>query len=173
MREVSSLHTWRKVWSGKWSQASRSDLWSAIYAKRMDRTLGVEIAAVWVQNCLCQRTRQHSGCSISTHTWAGTWQRGWWRVYTICGNKCDPSCTHNEGDRGSIWWWRRATEATRSNGYGTLQSLQSICPSVHGAVQGGWWWWWYHSSTAHQHQKGHTVPKQVIMIATSIQVATV
>ncbi len=27
--------------------------------------------------------------------------------------------------------------------------------------------------TAHQHQKGHTVPKQVIMIATSIQVATV
>ncbi len=25
--------------------------------------------------------------------------------------------------------------------------------------------------TAHQHQKGHTVPKQVIMIATSIQVA--
>ncbi len=37
----------------------------------------------------------------------------------------------------------------------------------------GWWWWWYHSLTAHQHQKGHTVPKQVIMIATSIQVATV
>ncbi len=36
-----------------------------------------------------------------------------------------------------------------------------------------WWWWWYHSLTAHQHQKGHTVPKQVIMIATSIQVATV
>ncbi len=34
-------------------------------------------------------------------------------------------------------------------------------------------WWWYHSLTAHQHQKGHTVPKQVIMIATSIQVATV
>ncbi len=31
-------------------------------------------------------------------------------------------------------------------------------------------WWWYHSLTAHQHQKGHTVPKQVIMIATSIQV---
>ncbi len=29
------------------------------------------------------------------------------------------------------------------------------------------------SLTAHQHQKGHTVPKQVIMIATSIQVATV
>ncbi len=27
--------------------------------------------------------------------------------------------------------------------------------------------------TAHQHQKGHTVPKQVIIIATSIQVATV
>ncbi len=27
--------------------------------------------------------------------------------------------------------------------------------------------------TAHQHQKGHTVPKQVIMIATSIQAATV
>ncbi len=23
-------------------------------------------------------------------------------------------------------------------------------------------WWWYHSLTAHQHQKGHTVPKQVI-----------
>ncbi len=36
-----------------------------------------------------------------------------------------------------------------------------------------WWWWWYHSLTARQHQKGHTVPKQVIMIATSIQVATV
>ncbi len=33
--------------------------------------------------------------------------------------------------------------------------------------------WWYHTLTAHQHQKGHTVPKQVIMIATSIQVATV
>ncbi len=26
----------------------------------------------------------------------------------------------------------------------------------------------YHSLTAHQHQEGHTVPKQVIMIATSI-----
>ncbi len=36
-----------------------------------------------------------------------------------------------------------------------------------------WWWWWYHSLTAHQHQMGHTVPKQVIMIATLIQVATV
>ncbi len=35
------------------------------------------------------------------------------------------------------------------------------------------WWWWYHSLTAHQHQKGHTVPKQVIMIAMSIHVATV
>ncbi len=34
-------------------------------------------------------------------------------------------------------------------------------------------WCWYHSLTAHQHQKGHTVPKQVIMIATSIQVTTV
>ncbi len=34
-------------------------------------------------------------------------------------------------------------------------------------------WWWYHSLMAHEHQKGHTVPKQVIMIATSIQVATV
>ncbi len=34
-------------------------------------------------------------------------------------------------------------------------------------------WWWYHSLTAHQHQNGHTVPKEVIMIATSIQVATV
>ncbi len=34
-------------------------------------------------------------------------------------------------------------------------------------------WWWYHSLTAHQHQKAHTVPKQVVMIATSIQVATV
>ncbi len=32
---------------------------------------------------------------------------------------------------------------------------------------------WYHSLTAHQHQKGHTVPKQVIIIVTSIQVATV
>ncbi len=32
---------------------------------------------------------------------------------------------------------------------------------------------WYHSLTAHQHQKGHTVPKQVIMISKSIQVATV
>ncbi len=31
----------------------------------------------------------------------------------------------------------------------------------------------YQSLTAHQHQKGHTVPKQVIMIATSIQVVTV
>ncbi len=29
------------------------------------------------------------------------------------------------------------------------------------------------SLTAHQHRKGHTVPKQVILIATSIQVATV
>ncbi len=38
---------------------------------------------------------------------------------------------------------------------------------------GNGWWWWYHGLTAHQHQKGHTVPKQVIMIATSIQVATV
>ncbi len=35
------------------------------------------------------------------------------------------------------------------------------------------WWWWYHILMAHQHKKGHTVPKQVIMIATSIQVATV
>ncbi len=33
--------------------------------------------------------------------------------------------------------------------------------------------WLYHILTAHQHQKGHTAPKQVIMIATSIQVATV
>ncbi len=32
---------------------------------------------------------------------------------------------------------------------------------------------WYPSLTAHQHQKGHTVPKPVIMIATSIQFATV
>ncbi len=31
----------------------------------------------------------------------------------------------------------------------------------------------YQSLTAHQHQKGHTVPKQVITIATSIQVFTV
>ncbi len=31
----------------------------------------------------------------------------------------------------------------------------------------------YQSLTEHQHQNGHTVPKQVIMIATSIQVATV
>ncbi len=31
----------------------------------------------------------------------------------------------------------------------------------------------YQSLTAHQHQKGHTVPKQVITISTSIQVATV
>ncbi len=31
----------------------------------------------------------------------------------------------------------------------------------------------YQSLTAHQHQKGHTVPKQVITIPTSIQVATV
>ncbi len=31
----------------------------------------------------------------------------------------------------------------------------------------------YQSLTAHQHQKGHTMPKQVIMISTSIQVATV
>ncbi len=36
-----------------------------------------------------------------------------------------------------------------------------------------WWWWWYHSLTAHQHQKGDTVPKQVIVVATAIQVATV
>ncbi len=28
----------------------------------------------------------------------------------------------------------------------------------------GWWWLWYHSLTAHQHQKGHIVPKQVTMI---------
>ncbi len=31
----------------------------------------------------------------------------------------------------------------------------------------------YQRLTAHQHQTGHTVPKQMIMIATSIQVATV
>ncbi len=31
----------------------------------------------------------------------------------------------------------------------------------------------YQSLTAHQHQKGHTVPKQVITIATSIQVTKV
>ncbi len=31
----------------------------------------------------------------------------------------------------------------------------------------------YQSLTAHQHQKGHTVPKQVMTITTSIQVATV
>ncbi len=31
----------------------------------------------------------------------------------------------------------------------------------------------YQSLTAHQHQKGHTMPKQVITIATSIQVFTV
>ncbi len=31
----------------------------------------------------------------------------------------------------------------------------------------------YQSFTAHQHQKGHTVPKQVITIAMSIQVFTV
>ncbi len=31
----------------------------------------------------------------------------------------------------------------------------------------------YQSLTAHQHQKGHTVPKQVITIATSIQFTTV
>ncbi len=31
----------------------------------------------------------------------------------------------------------------------------------------------YQCLTAHQHQKGHTVPKQVITIATSIQVTTV
>ncbi len=31
----------------------------------------------------------------------------------------------------------------------------------------------YQSLTAHQHQKGHTVSKQVITIATSIQVTTV
>ena len=31
----------------------------------------------------------------------------------------------------------------------------------------------YQSLTAHQHQKGHTVPKQVITIPTSIQVATI
>ncbi len=31
----------------------------------------------------------------------------------------------------------------------------------------------YQSLTAHQHQKGHTVPKQVITIPTSIQVTTV
>ncbi len=30
----------------------------------------------------------------------------------------------------------------------------------------------YQSLTAHQHQKNHTVPKQVIIIATSIQVAS-
>ncbi len=42
--------------------------------------------------------------------------------------------------------------------------IESFCGSC---------WLWYHILTAHQHQKGHTVPKQVIMIATSIQVATV
>ncbi len=31
----------------------------------------------------------------------------------------------------------------------------------------------YQSLTAHQHQKGHTVPKQVITIAMLIQVTTV
>ncbi len=39
------------------------------------------------------------------------------------------------------------------------------------APLGGWWWWWNHGLTAQKHRKGHTVPKQVIMIATSIQVA--
>ncbi len=31
----------------------------------------------------------------------------------------------------------------------------------------------YQSLTAHQHQKGYTVPKQLLMLATSIEVATV
>ncbi len=44
---------------------------------------------------------------------------------------------------------------------------------VGGGVGGGGGWWRYHSLKAHQHRKGHTVPKQVIMIAMSIQVATV
>ncbi len=42
-----------------------------------------------------------------------------------------------------------------------------VCPKKHYVCV------WYHSLMAHQHQKSHTVPKQVIMIATSIQVATV
>ncbi len=29
--------------------------------------------------------------------------------------------------------------------------------------------WWYHNLTAHRHQNGHIVPKQVRMIPTSIQ----
>ncbi len=50
---------------------------------------------------------------------------------------------------------------------------QSGIPDTKIWLMGRWRWWWYHSLMAHQHQKGHTVPKQVIMIATSIEVATV
>ncbi len=53
-----------------------------------------------------------------------------------------------------------------------LRCTVHVCRGV-GLEGYWWWWWWYHSLMAHQHQKGHTVPKQVIMIARSIQVATV
>ncbi len=65
-----------------------------------------------------------------------------------------------------------------SSGHCTLIDrvvLKSVCRRIFpGSWAGGdGWWWWYHNLTTHQHQKGHTVPKQVIMLATSIQVATV
>ncbi len=47
----------------------------------------------------------------------------------------------------------------------------TLCKAIRLSMH--WWWWWYHSLMPHQHEKGHTVPKQVIMIATSIQVTTV
>ncbi len=49
-------------------------------------------------------------------------------------------------------------------------TIESSHDGSRSLIIGGWWW--YHSLTAHQHQKGHTVPKQVIMIATSIQIAS-
>ncbi len=62
---------------------------------------------------------------------------------------------------------------------GTRKRLSLLVTTGVPARHGGGWvnqaysrWWWYHSLTAQQHQKGHTVPKQVA-IATSIQVFTV
>ncbi len=53
------------------------------------------------------------------------------------------------------------------------QVVASLSGSAMNAPQDQADGWWYHSLMAHLHQKGHTVPKQIIMIATSIQVATV
>ncbi len=60
-----------------------------------------------------------------------------------------------------------AEETTNGNPqYCSTKSSTEIPENVHTqlAYQMGeccGWWWWYQSLTAHQHQKGHTVPKQV------------